>query len=82
MIEQAVGIDTATIEYFTMGKGKYGLSSLLNWQFMFVIGIIVVAFILGKHKLWPQLRSEPAAESELEGGLAKDSASHLSMLLL
>ena len=41
VIEQALGIDTSVIEYFTTGKGKYGPSSLPNWQLMFVVGIIL-----------------------------------------
>ena len=48
VIEQALGIDTSTIDYFTNKKGKYGPSSLPNWQLMFVIGIILGAFISSK----------------------------------
>ena len=48
VIEQSVGIDTSTIEYFTTSKGKYGPSSLPNWQLMFVIGIFVGALITAK----------------------------------
>lgn len=45
LIEKAVGIDTSRFEYFTTQKGKYGPGSLPNWQLMFVIGIIIGAFI-------------------------------------
>ena len=48
VIEQALGIDTSTFDYFTTKKGKYGPSSLPNWQLMFVIGIILGAFISSK----------------------------------
>jgi len=48
VIERAVGIDTSKNEYFTMKKGKYGPSSLPDWQLMFVIGIAVGAFISSK----------------------------------
>jgi len=44
-IELAVGVDTSQFEYFTTKKGKYGPGSLPNWQLMFVIGIIIGAFI-------------------------------------
>ena len=45
VIEKAVGVDTSQVEYFTTKKGKYGPGSLPNWQLMFVIGIIIGAFI-------------------------------------
>ena len=48
VIEQAVGIDTSAFDYFTTQKGKYGPSSLPNWQLLFVLGIIVGAFIASK----------------------------------
>lgn len=48
VIEKAVGIDPAQFEYFTTKKGKYGPGSLPNWQLMFVIGIIIGAFIASK----------------------------------
>jgi hypothetical protein len=48
VIEQAVGIDTSAFDYFTTQKGKYGPSSLPNWQLMFVFGIIIGAFIASK----------------------------------
>jgi hypothetical protein len=48
VIEQAVGIDTSVFDYFTTKKGKYGPSSLPNWQLMFVFGIIIGAFIASK----------------------------------
>lgn len=44
VIEQTAGVDTAAIEYFTTKNGKYGPSSLPNWQFMLVLGIIIGAF--------------------------------------
>jgi hypothetical protein len=47
-IEQAIGINTSAFEYFTTGKGKYGLSSLPNWQMMFVVGIMIGAFAAAK----------------------------------
>ena len=45
VIEQAVGIETSAIEYFTAKEGKYGPSSLPNWQLMFVGGILIGAFV-------------------------------------
>ncbi len=45
VIEKAVGVDTLQFEYFTTKKGKYGPGSLPDWQLMFVIGIIIGAFI-------------------------------------
>jgi len=45
VIEKAVGIDLSQFEYFTTQKGKYGPASLPNWQLMFVVGIIIGAFI-------------------------------------
>jgi uncharacterized membrane protein YedE/YeeE len=44
-IEEAVGIDASRFEYFTTSKGKYGPQSLPDWQLMFVIGIMLGAFI-------------------------------------
>ncbi len=44
VIEQAVGIDTSKVVYFTTKDGKYGPSSLPNWQLLFVVGIIAGAF--------------------------------------
>jgi hypothetical protein len=43
-IEQAVGIDISAFDYFTTSKGKYGPSSLPNWQLLFVVGIMIGAF--------------------------------------
>ena len=48
VIEQAFGIDTSVIDYFTTGKGKYGPTSLPNWQLMFVVGIIIGGFLAAK----------------------------------
>lgn len=48
VIEQAVGIDISAFEYFTTGQGKYGPSSLPNWQLMFVAGIVIGAFAASK----------------------------------
>jgi hypothetical protein len=48
VIEQAVGLDTSKFEYFTTQEGKYGPSSLPNWQLLFVLGIIIGAFIASK----------------------------------
>jgi hypothetical protein len=48
VIEQAVGIDPSAFEYFTTKEGKYGPSSLPNWQLMFVIGIIIGGFAASK----------------------------------
>ncbi len=48
VIEQAIGIDTSAFEYFTTKNGKYGPSSLPNWQFMFVVGIIIGAFLASR----------------------------------
>ena len=45
VIEKAVGIDPSQFEYFTTKKGKYGPGSLPNWQLLFVVGIIIGAFI-------------------------------------
>ena len=47
-IEKAVGIDPSQFAYFTTKKGKYGPGSLPNWQLLFVIGIIIGAFIASK----------------------------------
>jgi hypothetical protein len=48
VIEKAVGIDPSQFAYFTTKNGKYGPASLPNWQLMFVIGIIIGAFIASK----------------------------------
>lgn len=48
VIEQALGVDTSVIDYFTTGKGKYGPTSLPNWQLMFVVGIIIGGFLAAK----------------------------------
>jgi len=48
VIENAVGIDTSTIEYFTTSKGKYGPGSLPNWQLMFLVGIVIGGFAASK----------------------------------
>lgn len=45
VIEKFMGIDPSLFEYFTTGKGKYGPSSLPNWQLLFVTGIAIGAFI-------------------------------------
>ncbi len=45
VIEKAVGVDPSQFEYFTTKKGKYGPDSLPNWQLMFVLGIILGAFV-------------------------------------
>jgi hypothetical protein len=45
VIEKGLGIDTSQFEYFTTKKGKYGPESLPNWQLLFVIGIVIGAFI-------------------------------------
>ena len=45
VIEKALGIDTSQFEYFTAKKGKYGPESLPDWQLLFVIGIVIGAFI-------------------------------------
>ena len=47
-IEQAIGIDISAFEYFTTSEGKYGPSSLPNWQLMFVLGIIIGGFVASK----------------------------------
>jgi hypothetical protein len=48
VIEKAVGIDPSQFAYFTTKKGKYGPASLPNWQLLFVVGIIIGAFISSK----------------------------------
>ena len=48
VVEKAVGIDPSQFEYFTTQKGKYGPGSLPNWQLLFVVGIILGAFISSK----------------------------------
>ena len=57
VIEQAVGIDVSVFEYFTTGNGKYGPSSLPNWQLLFLVGILMGAFaastLSGDFKLQP-----------------------------
>jgi hypothetical protein len=45
VLMEAAGIDSSQFAYFTIAKGKYGPQSLPNWQLMFVIGIIVGAFV-------------------------------------
>jgi len=44
VVQDSVGVATDRIDYYTTGKGKYGPGSLPNWQFMFVIGIVVGSF--------------------------------------
>jgi len=48
VIEKALGIDTSKFEYFTTKNGKYGPGSLPDWQLLFVVGIVVGAFISSK----------------------------------
>ena len=48
VIENAAGVDTSQIEYFTTKDGKYGPGSLPNWQFMFVIGVALGSFAISK----------------------------------
>ena len=48
VIEESVGINTSVFEYFTTSKGKYGPSSLPDWQLLFVVGILVGGFIAAK----------------------------------
>lgn len=45
VIEEWVGIDSSAFEYFTTKGGKYGPGSLPNWQLLFVIGIMIGAFV-------------------------------------
>lgn len=45
VIEKSISIDVAQFEYFTTKKGKYGPSSLPNWQLLFHFGIIIGAFV-------------------------------------
>ena len=45
VVEESIGIDTATNAYFTAKKGKYGAGSLPDWQLMFVLGALLGAFI-------------------------------------
>lgn len=45
VVEESVGIDTTTNAYFAAKKGKYGASSLPDWQLLFVIGTLLGAFI-------------------------------------
>ena len=59
VIEEAVGIDTSTNAYFTTSKGKYGPSSLPNWQLMFVIGILGGAFIAARSSGEFKIQSVP-----------------------
>jgi hypothetical protein len=47
-IEKTVGIDPSRFEYFTTKKGNYGPGSLPDWQLLFVIGIMIGAFIASK----------------------------------
>ena len=44
-IEKAVGIDPSKYEYFTAQKGKYGSGALPDWQLLFLVGILIGAFI-------------------------------------
>jgi hypothetical protein len=60
VIEQAVGIDVSAFEYFTTGNGKYGPSSLPNWQLMFVVGILIGAFTASKLSGDFKLQAVPA----------------------
>jgi hypothetical protein len=48
VIEKVIGIDPTAFEYFTTKEGKYGPGSLPNWQLLFVVGIIIGAFIASK----------------------------------
>jgi hypothetical protein len=48
VIEKGLGIDTSQFEYFTTKKGKYGPGSLPDWQLLFVVGIVIGAFISSK----------------------------------
>lgn len=48
VIERAFGVDTSIFEYFTTKDGKYGPTSLPNWQLMFVVGIIIGGFLASK----------------------------------
>jgi uncharacterized membrane protein YedE/YeeE len=45
VLMEAAGVDADQFEYFTTSKGKYGPQSLPNWQLMFVLGIIIGAFV-------------------------------------
>jgi hypothetical protein len=48
VIEEALGIDTSRFAYFTTKEGKYGPGSLPNWQLLFLVGILIGAFIASK----------------------------------
>ncbi len=48
VVEATVGVDTSLQEYFTTKKGKYGPTSLPNWQLLFHIGILFGAFFAAK----------------------------------
>ena len=45
LIEEWIGIDTATNAYFTVKGGKYGAGVLPDWQLLFVGGIFIGALI-------------------------------------
>ena len=47
-VENAAGVDTGQIEYFTTKGGKYGPGSLPNWQLMFVLGVALGSFTISK----------------------------------
>lgn len=75
VIEDAVGIDTSRIDYFTTGKGKYGPASLPDWQLMFVAGIFIGALIAarlsGEFKVQavPDMWRERFGPSQLKRGI-------------
>ena len=59
VIEKAVGIDPSQFEYFTTKKGKYGPGSLPNWQLLFVVGIIIGAFISSRLSVEFRIQTVP-----------------------
>ncbi len=68
VIEQTVGIDTSVFEYFTTSNGKYGPASLPNWQLMFVVGIIIGAFVASMLSGDFKLQAIPGMWNERFGG--------------
>jgi uncharacterized membrane protein YedE/YeeE len=45
VVEQWIGIDPSQFEYYTVKDGKYGPTSLPNWQLLFLVGIFIGALV-------------------------------------
>lgn len=69
-IEKAIGIDYQQFEYFTTKEGKYGPGSLPDWQLMFVVGIVIGAFISSKYSGSFEIKTVPDMWKNKFGGNA------------